>query len=106
MSGEKFNKYFELIQQEAAKQDKRFFMDTGEGREHITDEMEMEDISGWLVPVELKEEFADYWMLEGNPHNNLPDKWDIPFYRFALWSIDDMGKVQVEFKDFGFWDVN
>jgi len=96
----KFDKYFALVQEAATKQGKIFFMDTGEGREHATDDMDMEDLSGWLVPVELEEEFAQEW------GNNIRDEWDAPFYRFAIWSIDDSGKVQVEFKNFGFWDLN
>ena len=98
MSGEKFNKYFELIQQEAAKQGKKFFMDTGEGREHITADMEMEDLSGWLIPLERSEEFMQYWAKEESPHN-IPHELDEPFYVFAIWSIDD-GKVQIKFKKY------
>lgn len=100
MDNKKLDKYWELVQETANKQGKVFFMDSGEGREYATDDMEMEDISGWLVPVELKEEFTDYWMKEGNTHSNLPDKFDDTF-RFAMWSVGENEKIVVEFKDFG-----
>lgn len=105
MSKNKFDKYWALVQGTAARQGRVFFMDSGEGREHETEDMKMEDISGWLIPIELSDEFKSIWIKEGNTHSNLPDKFDDTF-RFALWSVDDSGKIEVEFKDYGFWGEN
>lgn len=99
MGNKKFDKYWALVQETAVKRGEVFFMDTGEGRENVTDDMEMENISGWLVPVELEEEFAKEW------GNNIRDEWDVPFYRFAEWSISDSGEVEVEFKKYEFGDI-
>ncbi len=74
-------------------------MDTGEGREYITDDMEMEDLSGWLIPLERSEEFMQHWAKEEFPHN-IPDELDDTFYVFAIWSIDDDRKVQIKFNKY------
>ena len=48
--GEKFEKYFSLVQEVAKKKDCTFFLDTGMGKIFENDFIECEDISGWLIP--------------------------------------------------------
>ncbi len=58
---EKFNKFWEIVQNEAERNEARFFLDCGEGREFSTDTMEGEDLSGWLIPNKEAEEFEKLW---------------------------------------------
>ena len=79
--GQKFEKFFALIQNEAMNEKKVFFLDSGEGQEFETDEMEGENLSGWLVPVKEADEFEKQfikWDIDN-------EKWD-DFYSFARWS--------------------
>lgn len=61
---EKFERFWKLIQDRAEKEESRFFMECGEGREFETDEMFGEDISGWLVPGDQADDFNKEWRKE------------------------------------------
>lgn len=54
---EKFNIFFEMVQNVARKAKKVFFLDAGDGNEFLTDEMEGEDLLGWLIPEDQADEF-------------------------------------------------
>ena len=58
---EKFERFWSLVQERAGKEESRFFMDCGEGREFETDEMSGEDISGWLIPRDQADDFDKEW---------------------------------------------
>lgn len=79
--GQKFEKFFALIQNEAMNEKKVFFLDSGEGQEFETDEMEGENLSGWLVPVKEADEFEKQFIKRDIDE----EKWD-DFYSFARWS--------------------
>ena len=76
----KFDLFFELVQNTAKSKGFQFFMNSGEGRDFETEEMEGEDLFGWLIPNELIPEFQKEWMSQ----KGISDKWD-DFMTFALW---------------------
>lgn len=92
----RFEPFFKLVQDTANKQGAQFFMDSGEGRDIVTEEFEGEDISGWLIPMEKADEFEKDWMQKQG--KDMDDRWD-PYFLFAIWSLVD-GKVEIEFKRF------
>lgn len=47
-----FEKFFNIVRSEADKQNSIFFCGCGEGRELFTNDMEGEDLMGWLIPKE------------------------------------------------------
>ena len=63
--GEKFERFFALVQKEALKQNCVFFADSGEGHLFENDTMEYSDLRGWLVPVEKAEEFEKEYVKQG-----------------------------------------
>ena len=89
-------RYFELIQQTAKKKNSMFFMDCGEGNEIIDELYEGEDFSGWLIPLELSNQFSIVW---SNDQENHDDFW-YKYYVFAEWHKDDDGKVFIEFNSY------
>lgn len=93
--GSKFEEFWKVVQNTAKSQGKVFFLDTGEGRELITDTMEIEDLSGWLVPENQADEFEKEW-LQGKDRIWNSDQWDNHF-RFAIWHKKG-STVSVEFK--------
>lgn len=46
----KFLEFFKIVQKRAKETGHIYFLDTGEGHELITDELDCEDLSGWLIP--------------------------------------------------------
>lgn len=90
---EKFNKFWELVQKAALKQDKKFFLDCGEGREFFLEDMEGEDLRGWLIPLDKVKEFEPVWKAD-----NISDDW-IDNISWAEWSNVN-GIVTVEFNTY------
>ena len=79
---EKEDRFIEIVNHEADKLGMEFIIDSGEGRDHETEDLYLEDLSGWLFP-------------KGTPEKQ---KKTDQFYRFAEWSIVD-GVVSVDFKE-------
>lgn len=48
--GEKFEKFFDIVQQKASQSESVFFLDAGEGNDFETETMEGENLRGWLIP--------------------------------------------------------
>lgn len=89
---DKFNKFFELIQQEAKKVNCVFFADAGDGNDFEDQSMEGEDMMGWLVPNDRVNEFEPLWK-EDKVDNNWTD-----LFKWAIWSKNN-GNLQISFKD-------
>lgn len=89
---EKFINFFSIVQSFAHTLGKVFFIDTGEGHEIITDELDGEDLSGWLIPVEKASEFEELWK---NWNEDTPGDWD-QYYCFAEWTNN--GDIHIEFR--------
>lgn len=90
---EKFNMFWELVQSKAVSRGMMFFADCGEGREFFLDDMEGEDIRGWLIPLDKSEEFQREW-----EKYNESDYW-IDNIFWAEWTMND-GVIFVEFKTY------
>jgi len=68
-----------------------FFEDSGEGNEKETETMLLEDISGWLIPISLKNEFE-----ATRDRHDL--RWD-EYFAFAEWRIEN-DEVVIDFKKY------
>lgn len=88
-----FRRYFEVVQRHAAKAGCVFFVDAGEGRDVSFEDLEGEDLSGWLVPCEHAYAFQDEW--DSTKPN---DQW-LPYFCFAIWRVRD-GQLVIDFKEF------
>ena len=69
---EKEKRYSELLQKAAEDTSSVFIEDAGEGHDLELDDIYLEDVSGWLVPI-------------GTP----PERWKSDeWYCFAEWELD------------------
>lgn len=59
--------------------------------------MDIEDLSGWLVPEDDVEEFEREWLSENNILWN-SERWE-NLFRFAIWKEQD-GNINIKFKEF------
>lgn len=66
----KFNRFFQMIQDEAAKIQSVFFADCGEGNDLVTDTLECEDMRGWLIPDAQADEFEKIFL-----NSDVGDEW-------------------------------
>lgn len=90
---DKFDKFWDIVQNTAEQQGKKFFMECGEGREFFLEDMEGEDLRGWLVPLEQIGEFEPEWT-----ENRVSDKWLENIF-WAEWKNTD-GIITVEFNTY------
>lgn len=90
---DRFCTFFGKVQDEAKKQNKVFFLDTGEGKEISTNEFEGENLSGWLIPKQKANTFETTW----RNYDNL-DKWD-EFYVYEIWQFNE-NKLKISFEKF------
>jgi hypothetical protein len=91
---EKFNRFFAFVQREALANGFVFFLYAGEGREIETVDIEGEDLSGWLIPLEDAEDFERIW-LNASLTDGL-DNW-ADFFTFVTWNNDEEG-LSVKFR--------
>ena len=87
----KFEKFMELVQKTAADEDKVFFLDAGDGNEFETDEMEGEELTGWLIPSSKVDAFTSVWEAD-----EVDDDW-IDFFVFVEWTKSN-DKITVRFE--------
>ena len=87
----KFEKFIELIQNEATKKEKVFFLDAGDGRDFETNDMEGEDLTGWLIPLSKVDEFKKVW-----EKAEVDDDW-IDFFIFVSWKKKG-SRITITFK--------
>ena len=73
------------------KKEKVFFLDAGDGRDFETNDMEGEDLTGWLIPSSKVDEFKIVW-----EKDEADDDW-IDFFTFVSWQKKD-GRITVTFK--------
>ena len=89
----KFEHFFQLVRNEANKIDSIFFVDCGEGNEFIDNDMEGENLSGWLIPKKMADDFQKEF-----DKNEASEKWD-DFMSFARWD-KQKGEVRVTLEEF------
>lgn len=93
------NNFINLINIEAQKRGATFFVNCGEGREIITDKLDGEDISGWLIPNDKKQDFEAELarVAQGSVLAAVIDeKWD-EWFCTAVWKSDH-DKVTIDFE--------
>ena len=91
---EKFNRYFALIQKAASELNSVFYAHAGDGNDFETDELEGEEVMGWLIPADKSEEFEPIW---AENESLLDEDWT-EYFVWAVWEIVD-GKLIISFKD-------
>jgi len=88
---QKSDNYTALLLEAAKALDCVFFDDCGEGHGLETDTVFYEDVSGWLIPIERRNEFE-----------STPDKrngmWD-DFFVFAEWRKDG-DDIKIDFNKY------
>jgi hypothetical protein len=90
---DKFNKFWLLIQEQAAKKGMVFFGDCGEGNDFETEDMEGENFCGWLIPQDKVKEFEPNWK-----DDNVADEWSDNM-TWVEWK-KEKGKVSIEFNNY------
>ena len=75
----KFRAFFEFVQKKAQEHNAVFFLDSGDGNDFETDTMAGEDLQGWLVPLNIADEFEAEWK-----DRNEDDKW-VDFFCWVEW---------------------
>lgn len=78
------------MQAAAEEKDAIFFLDTSEGNEKLFGNMEVSDLSGWLVPNEKVTDFQCVWV-----NHREDDNW-IDYYCFAIPKVTGK-RVEIEF---------
>ena len=78
----KFLNFWKIVQEEASKHNSVFFLDSGEGNEIETLEINAEDLSGWLIPKNQVDEFDS--LFKSFNKESISKRFD-NFYRIASW---------------------
>ena len=68
--GLKFEKFFTIVQNEAEKKGFVFFLDCGEDNEFEDDNIQCQNLCGWLIPFDSFEKFNVVFK-----DNNVSDEW-------------------------------
>ena len=95
--GEKFERFFELVQKEALKRGCVFFLNSGEGHIFENEDMVFSDLNGWLIPAEKAEEFNKKYMDWQEDSEDLED-WDDCFC-WEEWEDKENPKISFVWYD-------
>ena len=87
---QKCNNFTAILKDAAERQSCVFFDESGEGNDMETDTLFCEDVAGWLIPTNLKDEFIS--------SNRKDDKWDT-FFVFAEWCKEG-DDIKIVFKKY------
>lgn len=93
---ERFNHFWQLIQDQAAQMGCVFFGFAGEGRDFSVDDMEGEDFSGWLVPADQADAFETVWASRSDASLFEENRFQAKF-AFAIWRKEG-GHITIEWK--------
>ena len=85
---QKSDNFSKLLHEAAALEDCLFFEDSGEGNDMETDTLYCENVSGWLVPLRMKDEFIN--SDKGNK------RWD-KYFVFAEWKQGESNRIVIDF---------
>lgn len=92
---DKFKRFFKLVQNEAKQKGFVFFMDCGQGKVYENEDVECEDLCGWLIPEKDSSEFNQLF-LEGSEQQHSFDA----VYCYVDFTIDEQsGKIQIDIDD-------
>ena len=93
-----FVAFFKIVQAEALKENKIFFLDAGDGRDINLPGISGEDLMGWLIPIDMADDFKKYWLLD-----DVNDDWS-DYFMFAIWEKDE-DEIKIR-KAFGYAPFN
>lgn len=68
----------------------------GEGNEFFLEDMEGEELSGWLIPIEKSNIFEEEWK-KSKSIDDL-ERW-MDYYTWVLWKNND-GNIKIEFRKY------
>lgn len=68
---DKFLKFWAIVQKEAEKNNKTFFLDCGDGQEYEDENIECENLTGWLIDHKDKETFNSLFRANAS----IGDEW-------------------------------
>lgn len=87
----KFIEFFKLVQDEASKVNKVFFLDFGECEDIEFKDMQVDSLFGWLIPKEMVDKFKDEFEKE-----KALSKWD----DYCVWVIPEIkeNKLNIVFE--------
>lgn len=85
---DKFNRFFEIVQNAAKEKGCVFFADAGDGNDFETATLEGEDLTGWLVPHDKVSDFEPLW-----EKDDVSDDWS-NFFGFAVWEDANSPKIK------------
>lgn len=92
---EKFKKFFKLVQNAAKQKGFVFFMDCGQGKVYENEDVECEDLCGWLVLEKDASEFNQLF-LEGLEQQYSFDT----LYCYVDFTVDEnSGEIQIDIDD-------
>lgn len=88
----KFENFFKLVQDEAAKNNSVFFLDCGQGYVFENDLFECEDMCGWLMPEAKADEFTPIFMTDSDNQHEFDD-----FYVYVGFKVNgDSIEIQID----------
>jgi len=87
---QKENNFTKILHDAASELKCIFYEDSGEGHDMVTDTLYCEDVSGWLIPLHRKDEFA-----KSDRNDN---KWN-RFFCFAEWRQEG-DDIKIDFKKY------
>ena len=86
----KFERFFAIVQEEAARNGSVFFLDCEEGEDCETEEMELSRLSGWLIPEKLADEFErEFKTLKSYEFS---ERWE-DYFCFVHWENKNNPKI-------------
>lgn len=89
----KFLNFWEIVQKSANSIGKVFFLDCGEGNCFEDNNIECENLTGWLIDIQKANEFEKVF----NSDEHINDKWS-DFLAFASWKKDSKNNIKVTFE--------
>lgn len=76
-------RFFSLVQNCASARHCVFFLECGDGRDFSGEEMEGEDLQGYLIPKEKADDFEREWLSD-----QIGERWEDCFC-FAVWKMTE-----------------
>lgn len=89
----KFLNFWEIVQKSANSIGKVFFLDCGEGNCFVDDNIECENLTGWLIDKNLADEFEKIF----NASKHINDQWS-DFLAFVSWKRTGVNNIEVTFE--------
>ncbi|WP_102337697.1 hypothetical protein [Collinsella provencensis] len=97
---DRFLCYFSIVQEAASELGRVFFLYSGEGHDLITEEIDCENLSGWLVKQDDIEEFESLWA--EMDWGSIPDRFALDMV-VAEWSGTGPDDIMVSFDFYNEW---